>query len=361
MPDRDRGLFGPSGRQLGYALGILLLIVLIGLSAPNQDRAGSAEPHQARAGQEQTTRQPATPPDSAGDTAAEQRRAAPEQADNEQIGPVRWLIRAALEPDNFANFLIMLFTMALTIVGVLEFLLLRRSTEESAAAIEIARRTAEATSSVASGTMLTGAATAALANAAEKSAAAVAEANQIARDFAESQLRPWVDVEIVKVTMSSSTAAFQLYVDLRLTNLGKSPAVHIQTRARIITATAGRNAKMGDLFPAEGKHPHVQSLLPGGVADKHLLPRVPAENIAMMTISTGGKVVAGPHFSPRLRVIVEYQWGSPVRHGKTVKNFAISGVSSIGHTRERVAYPVRLGEMPVSQLTAFEIDVSEVS
>ena len=119
--------------------------------------------------------------------------------------------------DQYSNLLIMLFTGVLTWVGWEQWRLLRRSTEESAAAIEIARRTAEATSSVASGTVMTGAATAALANVTES-------ALKHARDVAESDLRPWVTFSVLVQSIRVTKTTVRINGTITATNIGRTVA-----------------------------------------------------------------------------------------------------------------------------------------
>lgn len=113
MSDRHRHSVGPSGRQLAYAIGITL-VILIGLGSPDQGRPGHRDPQQTGAGQEQPARQPAPVLASGNDGRDKASQARQEQAQDQSVGPLRWLVRAALDPDNVANFFIMLFTLALT-------------------------------------------------------------------------------------------------------------------------------------------------------------------------------------------------------------------------------------------------------
>lgn len=331
MPDRDRGLIGPSGRLIAGVIAIWAAMALMPLLAhygPHGHQKPANERHGAQT-------QPPAPNSGISPRPVEPGSNRADAAQEQQPTPGSW-------PD----WVIVAFTGALLLVAWLQHRLETRTASETKDALKIARDGALAAKQSA--------------DAAAALAKAGAEANEIARAVGETGIRPWVDVEVVSVSMSSSKDVFSLRADLRLTNLGKSPAVHIQCRARIVTSFGG-DAKMGEIFPPEGSHPRVHSLLPRGVADQSLNPRVAAEDIAMVTMMSRGKIIAGPQFFPRLRVMVEYEWGSPTRHGKTVKNFAISSVWEHARPGERVANPIRLGEMPVTQLTAFEIDVAEVT
>lgn len=144
MPDRNRDFLGPSGRQLAFAFAIIALIAVLPLAAPEHHSASQPKPQQEGATQQQGTTPAIAAPREGGGGTYQQQSAANEDGEDESVGALRWLFRAAINPDNFANFLIMLFTFALTVVGVLEYLLLRRSTKESAAAVGIAQQAADA-------------------------------------------------------------------------------------------------------------------------------------------------------------------------------------------------------------------------
>jgi hypothetical protein len=260
MPDRDRGLFGPSGRQLAYAFGILLIIALLPLASPKQHRTDPGEPQQASASQERAGRQPVSISSSGEDGPSNASQARDERAQDQPIGTLRWLVQAALDPDNFANFLIMLFTLALTVVGVLEFLLLRRSTEESAMAVEIARQTAEATGSVASGTVATGAATLALANAAERSADMAAKTLAATQELAYRQLRAYLFVTQAKITATRKGDLFILAIDLPYRNSGQTPAEGISIHSvNVFVETPSFNAD-----PSKSGAPDTEHIIFGG-------------------------------------------------------------------------------------------------
>ncbi|NYF33234.1 hypothetical protein [Sphingopyxis sp. JAI108] len=190
------------------------------------------------------------------------------------------------------------------------------------------------------------------------------EANEIAHAASLNDLRPWVDVEIVKVEMSSGTQSFDLSVDIRVTNLGKSPAFKVETRARILTGHSTETRKFGPFSPGDEYTRITQNLLPGGQGEDVLHPTVAVDDIVMLTIIIGDSPIGPPRFYPTLQIVTTYQWGDPAKQAKTVKNFAVSAKNPgdvDGVSRDRVSWPIVLGQMPVTQLWAFESSTAEIT
>lgn len=219
MPDSDRDRLGPSGRQLAAVAALWLAILATPLAG-----------HLTQSGEH--AHDPGNPLGGAADVVGSVPRAAPQQ-DAAQSPPEQreasglagvWVAGSDAGShliswgDRHANLLIMLFTGVLTWVGYEQWRLLRRSTEESAIAIEIARQTAAATNTVAAGTVATGVGTVALANATES-------ALRHAREVAESELRPWVTISVAIDAVRVKKSRVWLEGAITVTNIGKTVAV----------------------------------------------------------------------------------------------------------------------------------------
>lgn len=174
--------------------------------------------------------------------------------------------------------------------------------------------------------------------------------------------RPWIEVEIAKVSMSSSSETFGLTVDLILRNRGHTPALNIRSRGRIIIRH-GKQEIEGEIYPGEDYTRIVHNLLPGGSGYNSVHPKMPAKLIPKTTIRIGGQtVIDGPYFVPTLEIKVDYEWGDPIERGRTVKRFSISAVDPVYHERdERLGIPITLGAIPVTPLKAIEVASPEIS
>ncbi len=81
----------------------------------------------------------------------------------------------------------------------------------------------------------------------------------------------------------------------------------------------------------------------------------------MLTLIANG-VRHDPRFYPHLELVTDYEWGNPARPARTVKTFAISAIPpGYAFKKERVMWPIQLGQMPVTQLTTFESAIAEIS
>lgn len=192
------------------------------------------------------------------------------------------------------------------------------------------------------------------------------EANDIARTAFIGELRPWVDVEVVSVSMSAKSDTFELDVDFKVTNRGKTPALKVETRARIINRRGKSISQEGAFSPGEEYTKITQNLLPGGVGEDSVMCIL--ENPEMTKIegrdSAGNKFTIGPNFTPTLQLQSTYLWGEPVRTGVTIKNFAVSAVPPDilkRHYRPRLVYPISLDKRPVPQLVARESSIAEIT
>jgi hypothetical protein len=180
-------------------------------------------------------------------------------------------------------------------------------------------------------------------------------------DLALTAQRPWVDLEITEISMSSSKEEFTPDISLELKNLGDTPALNVQCRARIITNN-GRVANYGDFYPpADQNVVRINNILPRGRAFDRVLPRMAAVQLNVMHISVDKQAFHAIGFFPALEVEVRYQWGNEPTEAITRKHFAISAVPEDGAIRDRVSYPITLGTMPVTQLTTFETGIAEVT
>jgi hypothetical protein len=148
-------------------------------------------------------------------------------------------IRVSHEPPKWTDIItavtamiVALFTALLAVVSWKQWRLLSRSLDDSAVALEIARRTVEATNSVASGTVMTGAATLDLANAAGRSAEAAQQMLAVSQDTAMRQLRAYLSVTGVDIVYDpENPRRFRAIADVR--NGGVTPATALRKRIRI--------------------------------------------------------------------------------------------------------------------------------
>lgn len=173
--------------------------------------------------------------------------------------------------------------------------------------------------------------------------------------------RPWIDAEISDISMSSSRDMLQLSIQLLLRNHGKTPALNITSKSRIITDN-GQKTRMGEFSPGHDKKRIAHNLLPGGTGYTSMHPTMEASQVFMVTIFINGQKIGEPNFVPTIEVQIEYEWGKPLTHGKTVKQFMVSAVDPARHSRdERLGIPITLGTVPVTQLKAIELKSPEIS
>lgn len=212
-------------RHLIVAIGGCLALLFAASVEAKAGQPVQERPQASVGGQDHArSRQREAPPAAPEAKAQENQKGAAQQPTNGTDEPPKWTDTIMA----ITAVIVAAFTGVLTWVGWEQWKLLRRSTEESAAAIEIARRTAEATSSVASGTVMTGAATAALANAAEQSAAVAAKTLALMQDTSKRQLRAymtWDEVELAPFKDKPGVRA----VVLRWKNTGQTPATKVRT------------------------------------------------------------------------------------------------------------------------------------
>ncbi|MGB7655423.1 MAG: hypothetical protein WBL74_08070 [Novosphingobium sp.] len=186
-----------------------------------------------------------------------------------------------------------------------------------------------------------------------------------ANDIAKDDQRPWIDIEIVDVSMSSSTETFDLTANIRIANRGQSPALNVESRARIAVSRGKDDSVQGEYFP-EGEYTRItHNLLPSGTGEDILFPKIEIEKIPMVQVYVGQgedlKKVAGPHFVPTLEVMVDYHRGTSLRPAKTTKKFTISEDEDRLYVGRRVAIPIHLGKVPLPQPKAIEHGIAEIT
>lgn len=221
-----------SGRYGRYRIalgGLIASLLLGGATVPEKalhrvDTAGHEQGSQGQAAgsQPQQTVAPATPPAPKKQEIAQHQEAKTgpaKEADGKPSfarDPLAWLMAWVFDPDNFSNFLIMLFTLALTVVAVMQHRLEERLASDTSDSIAIAKQSADAaTASV-----------------------------EVSKETMRRQLRAYVSVELG--ALEKVVADERPVGSVLVTNSGRTPAYNVTTKIVVLKASPGETVAVPD-------------------------------------------------------------------------------------------------------------------
>lgn len=233
-------MLGCYGRY-GAALGGLIAILLLGGAGEPQGAlkgaGGASEKQGAERQAAPTQTQPQTPPALPApkqERVGGSQKAAPETPQEASrkpsflLDPLGWVGAWILDPDNFSDFLMVLFTLALTVVAFKQHFLESKLAQDTADALSVAKQSADAAAKGATAAISAARATRRLVGATTAAAQAASAHVRIAEETAEIQLRPYLhitrDKDDPQVLNRTSLITF------RLKNYGQTPARNVVLR-----------------------------------------------------------------------------------------------------------------------------------
>lgn len=203
MPDGHRSVLSPSGRQLAKVACLLLAIALMPALGRQGDQPGDQQANPSAEGNAGKAEAPAPRnimASATGATNPDQR-----QAEDSRYPAVRWMGWLVSVLDRYANLLIMFFTGLLLWVAYLQNRLETRLAADTGDALDVARRSANAASSLAT---------------------AAAEANKLTKDLFIAEQRPHVSLESIdlKTIQITETGSVAMEIAVAYRNRGKTAA-----------------------------------------------------------------------------------------------------------------------------------------